>query len=249
MRMIGTWVALALFSPAGGAAAQEPARTIEGRLDRGDPRVDGFAHFDEHRIRVPEGQRLAITVISDAFDPVVELYRAGETFSFGRNDDDGTSLHSRYVLSAPRAGDYVVRVTSFGEDQLGPYTLGLTPLPPLPAPVREPSGTETSTWRVFQGEIAAGDGEAQGRRFDDYLIPLRQGELAIIRADSAAIDPLVEVMAAAERDGPAMATDDDSGPGLGALLAFEAPIDGDYIVRVHSLDPQGTGAYTLRIGR
>jgi hypothetical protein len=59
---------------------------------------------------------------------------------------------------------------------------------------------------------------------------------------------LVEVMAAAERDGPAMATDDDSGPGLGSLIAFEAPLDGDYIVRVYSLDPQGSGTYTLRIG-
>ena len=67
------------------------------------------------------------------------------------------------------------------------------------------------------------------------------------RADTEAFDPLIEVMAASGRDGPPMATDDDSGPGLSAFLIFEAPVDGDYIVRVYALSPEGHGPYILRI--
>lgn len=247
MAMRRSGAALALLLAAGAASAQGPAETIEGRLEAGDARVDGHSYFDEHRLSVAAGQRTAITVVSEAFDPVVEIYRAGEAFAIGHNDDDGASLNSRYVLAAPAAGDYVVRVTSFGENGRGAYTVGIAPLPPLPAPVTTPNGTETSTWRVFRGEISDGDGEADGMPFDDYQVSLRQGQLAFIRADSSAIDPMIQVMGAAGRDGPAMAGDDDSGPGLGAMLAFEAPLDGDYIVRVFSLDPAGRGAYTLRI--
>jgi hypothetical protein len=247
MEIIKHLAAFGLLLSAGTAWAQDPARTIEGRLDNTDPQVDGHSHFDEHRISLAAGQRVAITVTTEAFDPVAELYRPGGVSPIARNDDDGTSLNSRLVVSAPAAGNYMLRVLSFGGDRMGAYTVGITPLAPLPTPVTAHSSTETRSWRVFQGEITAED-ESQGRRFDDYQITLRQGELALIRADSTAIDPLVEVMAAAERDGPAMATDDDSGVGLGSLIAFEAPLNGDYIVRVYSLNPEGTGAYTLRIG-
>lgn len=248
MKIMGrSGTTLALLLSAGAAWAQDQARTIEGRLEAGDPRVNGYSYFDEHRVSLPAGQRTAITITTEAFDPVVEIYRAGQASAIGHNDDDGTSLNSRYVLSAPAGGDYIVRVTSFGEDGRGAYRVGVAPLPPLPAPVTTPSGTETAVWRVFQGEISEGDGEADGLRFDDYQVSLRQGQLALIRADSSAIDPMVQVLAAAERDGPAMAGDDDSGPGLGAMVGFEAPLAGDYVVRVFSLDPAGRGAYTLRI--
>lgn len=236
-------VGLLLWASAG--AAQE--RTIAGRLDSSDPVADGHSYFDEHRISVGAGDRLAITLVSEAFDPVVEIFRVGDSVPIGHNDDDGASFNARYVLSAPAAGDYIVRVRSFGERSRGAYTVGLAPMPPLPAPLTAHDRTETTSWRLFDGEIGAGDPEADGRRFDDYQISLRQGELALIRVDSTAIDPLVEVKAAAERDGPAIATDDDSGVGLGSLIAFEAPVDGDYVVRVFSLNPEATGAYTLRI--
>jgi hypothetical protein len=247
MKIIKHFAAFGLLLSAGTAWAQDPARTIEGRLEPTDPQVDGYSHFDEHRISLAAGQRVAITVTTDSFDPVAELYRPGGVSPVARNDDDGSSLNSRLVVSAPTAGDYTLRVLNFGGDRMGAYTIGITPLAPLPAPVTAHSSTETRSWRVFQGEITAED-ENQGRRFDDYQVTLRQGELALIRADSDAIDPLVEVMAAAERDGPAMATDDDSGVGLGSLIAFEAPLNGDYIIRVFALDPSSTGGYTLRVG-
>jgi hypothetical protein len=237
-----------LLLSATAGSAQGPAQTIEGRLDRGDPTVDGTSRFDDHRISLPAGQRVAITVTTDAFDPIVALYRVGQPVApLGENDDDGTSLNSRLIVSAPAGGDHYVRVQSFGGDGLGAYTIGITPLPPLPAPVTAHGGTETQSWRVFQGEIGGDDAEAEGRRFDDYQISLRAGELALIRVDSTAIDPMVQIMPASHRDGQAIAGDDDSGPELGAFLGFEAPEAGDYIVRVVSVDPARSGAYTLRI--
>lgn len=249
MKTIHYAAALGLLLSAGAASAQQPDRTIDGRLERSDPRGSDFGPFDEHRISLAGGQRVAITVTSDDFDPMVELYRIGQPAeAIGRNDDDGMTLNSRLVVTAPASGDYYVRVLSFGGERLGAYRVGVTPLAPLPAPVSTPTGTEQTSWRVFQGEIADSDPESEGRRFDDYEIRLRQGELAIIRADSTAFDPMITVMTAAERDGPELASDDDSGPGLGSMLGFEAPLDGAYIIRVHTLNPDGRGAYTLRVG-
>jgi len=245
MKTIKTAAAFGLLLWASAGLAQE--RTIQGRLEASDPVADGTSYFDEHRISVAAGERLAITVTSEAFDPVVEVFRAGNAVAIGTNDDDGMTLNSRYVLNAAAAGDYIVRVRSFGERSRGAYTVGLTPLAPLPAPVTAHQTTETSYWKVFQGEITPNDPEAEGRHFDDYQVSLRQGQVAMIRADTEAFDPLIEVMAASERDGPPMATDDDSGPGLSAFLVFEAPVDGDYIVRVYALSPEGHGPYILRI--
>lgn len=245
MKAIRGAAALGLLLWASAGLAQE--RTIDGSLDPSDPVADGSSYFDEHRISLGAGERLAITVVSQAFDPVVEVFRAGDAVPIGHNDDDGASLNARYVLSAPAAADYIVRVRSFGERSRGAYRVGLTPLAPLPAPVTAHQTMETSYWKVFQGEINPNDPEAGGRHFDDYQVSLRQGRVALIRADTDAFDPLIEVMAANERDGPAMATDDDSGPGLGAFLAFEAPVDGDYVVRVYALNPESRGPYILRI--
>jgi len=245
MKTIRNAAAFGLLLWASAGLAQE--RTIEGRLESSDPVADDSSYFDEHRISVGAGERLAIRVVSEAFDPVVEIFRAGHSVAIGHNDDDGTSFNARYVLSAPAAGDYIVRVRSFGERSRGAYRIALTPMPPLPAPVTAHQTMETTYWKVFQGEINPNDPEAQGRHFDDYQVSLRQGQVALIRADTEAFDPLIEVMAANERDGPAMATDDDSGPGLGALLIFEAPLDGDYIVRVYALNPESRGPYILRV--
>ena len=243
-----------LLATAVGTAAQGPNwivdRSVEGRLEARDPTVPDGIHYDDHRIRLRAGERVRLSLASEDFDPVVRIYIASDMHEpLAENDDEGEgSFNSRLTFGAPEEGDYVVRVLSFGSRETGAYRLRTEPLPPLPAPVTAATATTTSTWRTFEGSLAASDPDRDGRHFDDYQIALRQGDEVVIRLDSEEFDPMVQILPADSRDGDALDGDDDSGPDADSLLGFRALQSGNYIVRVTSFDAGGTGAYRLRIG-
>lgn len=253
---------VACFLVAAPAAAQEPIsldqeRSISGRLERTDPVVageesgEGQVHHDEYRVRLAAGQRIRLTVRSDDIDPVVAVYRASNLEEpLAENDDDGESLNSRLTFVAPEDGVYVVRVRSFSSDAFGAYTFAATPLPPLPAPMALAGGRRTRTnWDTIEGTLSADDPEIEGQHFDDYRISLRAGEEVLVRVDSEAFDPMVQILAASDREGMALKTDDDTGPGLNALLGYAPDEAGEYVIRVISFDAEGTGRYRLRVAR
>jgi hypothetical protein len=225
-------------------------RPVSGELQASDPRgSEEASRHDDYRVQLRAGERVRISLDSEAFDPIVQVFRAGAMDEpVAENDDSGESLNSRLSFAAPADGAYVVRVLSFDPAQTGAYTLRAEPLPPLPAPVTAHGGTATTTWRVFQGELSSADPDNDGLHFDDYQISLRQGEQVIVRVDSTAFDPMVQILTASGRSGPGMETDDDTGPGTNALLGFEADEAGNFIVRVTSFGSGQTGAYTLRVG-
>lgn len=244
---------------AGAASAQGPnwivdGRAAEGELAATDPRTsEEESRHDDYRVELRGGERVRISLDSEAFDPIVRVYREGAMDeAIAENDDSGDSLNSRLTFSPPADGTYVVRVLSFDPAGAGRYTLRGERLAPLPAPVTAHSGTATTRWRVFEGELGAGDADNDGHHFDDYQVTLRAGEQILVRADvpadSTALDPMVQILPAADRSGSGIEADDDTGPGTNALLGFEAEQAGDYIVRVTSFAPEQTGAYTLRIG-
>lgn len=244
--------AAALFLTASGAAAQQtiaPGRSVEGRLEQNDPRVsEEQSHHDDYRLRLRAGERIRLTLESEDFDPMVQVYRADDLHeSIAENDDSGESLNSRLSFSAAEAGDYVVRVLGFSSEASGRYTLRAETLPPLPAPVTAHSGTASTSWRVYQGELTDRDADNDGAYFDDYQVTLAQGQEVLIRVDSEAFDPIVQVLTLAGRNGPEIDSDDDAGPETNSLLGFRAPEAGQYIVRVTSFGSGGTGAYTLRV--
>lgn len=240
---------------AGAASAQGPNWTVDGRAAEGelgatDPRTsEEESRHDDYRVELRGGERVRISLDSEAFDPIVRVYRDGAMDeAIAENDDSGESLNSRLTFSPPADGTYVVRVLSFDPAGAGRYTLRGERLAPLPAPVTAHSGTGTTRWRVFEGELSAGDPDNDGHRFDDYQLTLRAGEQILVRADSPSLDTMVQILPAADRGGSGIEADDDTGPGTNALLGFEAEQAGDYIVRVTSFAPEQAGAYTLRIG-
>lgn len=254
--------AVACFLVAAPAAAQEPIsldqeRSISGRLERTDPVApsepggDGQVHHDDYRVRLAAGQRVRLTVRSDDIDPVVAVYRASALDEpLAENDDDGESLNSRLTFVAPEEGVYVVRVRSFGSDGFGAYTFAATPLPPLPAPMALDRGRRTrTTWNTVEGTLSAEDPDIEGQHFDDYRLTLRAGQEVLVRVDSEAFDPMVQILAASDREGMALKADDDTGPGLNALLGFAPEEAGEYVIRVISFDAEGTGRYRLRVAR
>jgi len=140
-------------------------------------------------------------------------------------------------------------------DEQGPYTARADALPPLPpAAAAAPVATEPVTWRVWEGVLQDGDGESPGYR-DDYLVPMRAGELRVISVESTRTDIYeaprnvitsfdVRVIAPGEEEDPLLG---DMASGA-ASIAFIPPVTGDYRVRVFTIgDPDRSGRYRLRI--
>jgi hypothetical protein len=90
----------------------------------------GFAR--DYMVTLKAGDQIAIDLISEVFDPMLVLMTKEGT-PIAENDDgpDGTPnalLFTRIV----KAGNYVIRVRSFGETAGGAFRLIVTPLKSLP---------------------------------------------------------------------------------------------------------------------
>lgn len=95
--------------------------------DRDIPTGDGgFAR--DYAIQLKAGDRIAIELSSESFDPVVMLMNT-EGKTLGKNDDgpDGTS-NSLLFTKIKDAGTYVIRVQGFGETSSGEFKLKVSKL-------------------------------------------------------------------------------------------------------------------------
>ena len=250
MRFLLAASLLALAAP---AAAQVPW-SANGELTDSDSRGEEERRYDEHRIRLEAGQRYRITVNSEAFDPVARLYRAGEDEPVAENDDAGGGLNSRINYTPEAGGDYVLRVIAFSSEGRGAYAAAAERAAPLPPPISTPGTTVSSSgdWTLWEGELAAGDPDNEGRHFDDYLIRLEAGRRYFVHLEGRDFDALVQLMRPADResDSPSVIEqDDDAGVGFNALMAFEAAESGEYILRVTVYGSDATGAYRLWLSR
>lgn len=114
-------------------------RIWDGELTASDPDRDG-KHFDDYPIRMAEGETRIISAESSAFDTMIWVMRAadreGEPLEV--DDDTGPGFNAVLGFQAEDGGDYIVRVTSFGDGSTGAYRLRisdpLTPPVPVPAP-------------------------------------------------------------------------------------------------------------------
>jgi len=105
--------------------------TVRGELSADDPQDEYGSYFDAYRFTAEEGERIRITLTSNAFDPFLYLGRMnGGVFSGEWSDDDGLSgLNSLLEFTAPAAGEYVLRARSFGPGSTGEYVLTVEPMP------------------------------------------------------------------------------------------------------------------------
>jgi hypothetical protein len=203
--------------------------------------------FDQYAIRLEAGRRYRISVDSADFDPIAGLYRAGRDEPVAENDDGGDGVNSRLSYVPPESGDYVLRVAAFGGGDGGAYTYRIAPQPPLPPPSTLFSRMEATIWRVYTGTLAASDPDDEGPHFDDYLVHFDAGQERTIRLDAAGFDTVVKVYRVEDREGEALASNDDSGGTLNSMLTYKAEQAGDYVVRATALSATGLGPYRLRV--
>lgn len=99
----------------------------DGNLAEGDPAAEE-RHYDDYLVHFEAGQSRYIIVDSAAFDTMVQVMNmegrdSEPPAAFASDDDNGPGLNSLLVFEAGEAGDYIIRVTSFGQGSTGAYRL------------------------------------------------------------------------------------------------------------------------------
>ncbi len=238
-------LALAQRPPAGRPPRPSGIRvgqTVNGELTARDPETEGGQAYDAHAFRARAGERFAIDLRSDAFDPVVRVgqMQAGEFNELAMNDDTAdTGLNSRLIFTAAQGGDYIIRATPLSGGGEGAYTLSLARGPELAAAQAIEIGGPV------EGALSADDGKgAEGATADVYRFSGREGQRIRIDMSSEAFDTYVELF-----DGShvSLAEDDDGGAeGTDSRLTHTLPRAGDYFIEARAFT-EATGAYRLSV--
>lgn len=90
----------------------------------------GFAR--DYIVTLTAGDQVAIELNSTSFDAIVSLI--SEDGSTVAENDDGPDGNTNSLLFSriTKTGNYIVRVKAFGETGIGPFTLKVTRLRPVP---------------------------------------------------------------------------------------------------------------------
>ncbi len=102
-------------------------QTVTGALRADDPQLEDGRSHDAYSYTGRAGERIRISLTSEAFDAVLILGRVvdGEFQELETNDDadDGPGTNSLITIELPEDGRYVIQATSFRAGTQGAYRL------------------------------------------------------------------------------------------------------------------------------
>ncbi|MGH7026731.1 PPC domain-containing protein [Brevundimonas sp.] len=214
---------------------------VSGRLTSGDAEDEDGNVFDAYAFRANAGDRVAVLLEADDFDPVVRVGRMinGGFVQAAQNDDGaGKGLNSYLVFTAPQAGEYVIQAASVAGAAEGDYRLSLEQGPP--APTARPITVGEEVDGRLNEDSARSD---SGAPADLYRFTGRAGQRVAISLNADDFDSYLELFDANRNS---LATDDDGGGELNARLTYTLAEDGDYLVEARGFS-DATGRYSLKI--
>ncbi|MDI6623604.1 MAG: PPC domain-containing protein [Brevundimonas sp.] len=217
-------------------------QTVEGELSGRDPETDDGLPYDAFSFRARQGDRFAVALDSEAFDPVLRLGRSvgGAFVQLAENDDGPDSgLNSRLVFTAPENGDYLIRVTPLNVAETGPYSLSLQEGPPPAA------AQPIAIGATVEGELTEGDGKSESDTpADAWRFEGQEGQRVRIDMTSDDFDTYLELF---DENRVSLDEDDDGGPeGTNSRMTVTLPRTGSYIIEARAFS-DGTGDYSLSI--
>lgn len=218
-------------------------QSLKGALTARDPEMEDGGRYDDYAFRAAAGDRLVVTLDSEAFDPMVRIGRMnGPDFEeLGQNDDaSGGGLNSRLLFIAPAAGDYVIRATALSEGE-GDYTIGLEQAPP-PPPSRPIAIGDEVEGALGQGSSANEDGQPA----DLYRFTGVAGQRIAAEMSSDDFDTYLTLRRLL--DNAVLAEDDDGlGQGTDSRLTHTLDADGEYLIEARAFGEEAEGDYELRL--
>jgi len=215
-------------------------RDETGSLGANSAEDDDGKRYDAYAFRTSAGERVKIDLESDDFDSFLRVGRIvnGAFVQMAENDDGGSSLNARLVFTAPQAGEYLIRVTSYNGSAEGDYRLSMEQGPPAPTAAPVTIGEETRG--RLNSDSATSD---SGAPADLYRFSGRAGQRVAITMKADGFDTYLELFDANHNS---LATDDDSAGDLNARLTHTLAEDGDYLIEARAFS-SGEGPYTLNI--
>ena len=196
---------------------------VEGQLTEDTP-------FDQYTFQGSAGDVVAITLISDNFDPYLFLLDGNDTV-LSEDDDSAGSLNSRigpYVI--PADGTYTIEAGSFsfvtgGDGGTGAYTLQLETVAVMPLAYDESaSGTTDDENTIFIYELEA-----------------QSGDLISVTLDADSSEVYMQL-----NTGDGQLVQETFG-GLTSLGPVTLPEADSYLLTVSSFDPAQTAAFTVTL--
>ena len=217
-------------------------QTVTGDLSARDPETDDGLPYDAFSFRARQGERIAVALDSEAFDPVVRIGRMenGAFVQLAENDDGPDSgLNSRLVFTVPDNGDYLIRVTPLNAADAGDYRLSLQEGPP-PAAAQSIAIGDT-----VEGELTEGDGKSESDTpADAWRFDGREGQRVRIDMTSDDFDTWLELF---DDNRVSLDEDDDGGPeGTNSRIILTLPRTGAYVIEARAF-AEATGAYSLSL--
>jgi hypothetical protein len=225
---------------------------LEGEISDADPEEEGDDQwsaylYDAYSFTAREGDRIAVTMESDAFDPIVRVGKVAPDGSFeelASNDDSPSGgLNSYLVLTVPADGEYLVRAAPLGGSQTGAYTVGIAEGPP-------PMQTQTIAFgATVEGALTEDDGSnAGGQRSDAYTFQGRAGQRVVATMSSDDFDTYLDLYAGDGDSRYILDSDDDgAGEGTNSRLSHTLTEDGEYTLEARAFSEDGAGDYTLTL--
>lgn len=104
------------------------AQTKVGSLDPTDCRLDDGSYADFYLFEGTTGQRIAISLSADYFDPYLAILNESGTFNV-QDDDSGFGNDALIDTTLPETGLYLIVATSYFPDEFGFYNIRVSTPP------------------------------------------------------------------------------------------------------------------------
>ena len=240
--------------------AVDTATDYNGRLDNSSPREGN--PYGTRSVFLRADQRYEFSLISDQFDPALELWRGSANLSdpnedsdkmFASDDDSGEGNASLLEYTPKASGSYKLKVKSVG-GELGRYSLTMRQLDKLPAPSSMAAGSaSTMVVKEISGQLGSDDGVVLGKYVDDYKVSLMDERLAVITLDAVGddddFDPVLVIFPEGSEGGNGQMSNDDGGQRRNSIITFVPETRGDYIIRATTNGTDSRGRYRLRVAQ
>lgn len=181
---------------------------IEAELD-GEPM--------SFEISVDEGAILSLSLQSEDFDTLIEVYEDNDLIA--SDDDGGDGLNSYLILT--ESGDYEIVVTSFSGTAEGEFEL------------------RVDCAEGCESDDGALDSDVTAIQFG---FSATEGDEILILAYTEEFDTFVNLL---DDNNNVLASDDDSAFGFNSLLIFEIENDGDYFAEITSFSGDAEGDFSV----
>ena len=233
-------------------AGQQTGRITPGKTTEGTTGSDGKASFSF------EAQSAGVLTVAARSRDEADIFLLvtdadGQPLPNGRSDQDlgGNPGAEQFTVTLPRAGQYLLRVESYGGEGI-PFTVGASwlPFPELAIPA-DPDGSPRNAVPLRIGQDTREeslDGVA-GDNWDWFVLKVEKGGTLTVATRAEEGDLVLEAYSPDEF-GEAMERSDRDLQGKGGNEALTLVVDaGDvFFFRVSAFSQGSTIPYTLQVG-